>query len=148
MATIIGFTNTARQAAALAKTNDTLVNTDLVIPIAVNQRMNGSFFAAFTLAGAASGAKFQLTVPAGGTIYQLGFQINDPATPAIITDVLLASAAFSDALAAADDYWVTGTFSITNGATAGNVALQFAQLVTDAGAATLLAGAWMWVTKF
>lgn len=148
MAVLIGIRNIVTQAANLVKVNDTLVDTDLVIPIAANQSFRGRFWGIFTLAGVASGVKFQLTVPAAGTLYQLIWKIYDTATPAVIFDAQVASAAFSNALAAIDTYFVEGTFDVANGVNAGNVALQFAQLVTDAGAATFLAGASMEITKF
>lgn len=149
MSIFIGISEIARQTAALPKVNNTLVATDLTIPIAANQRMTGTFFCPLSVAGAASGAQFQLVVPAGGTLYQLQYQILNGVTPAVaVTDIFLASAAFSNALANIGDHCASGIFSIANGATAGSITMQFAQLVTDAAAATLLAGAFMQVTKF
>jgi hypothetical protein len=143
MATLIGFRVMNIQASNLAKTNSTLADTDLVLPIAAGESMSGFFYAAFSLAGAASGAKFQLTVPAGGTLFQLSHKIFDPSTPAVIFDIDTSSAPFSNALANINDYFVEGSFVVRNGVTAGNITLQFAQLVTDAAAATFLAGAYM-----
>jgi len=139
----IGNYNCAKQAAAFPKVTDVLANTDLVIAIAANQSFIGKAFLPFTLAGAASGAKVQVTVPAGGVTYLLGYNITNGNSATVVqSDIIAASAAFSNALANATDHFITFDLSITNGATAGNITVQFAQLVTDAAAATLLAGAW------
>ena len=149
MSIVLGQTVTAYQQAVTSKVNDTLVNTNLSIPIASSQRMKGTIFAPVSVTGAASGAKFQLVVPAGGTLYQLQYQIINAVTPATaVIDLITASAAFSNALANIGTHCMLANFTIVNGATAGDVVLQFAQLVTDAAAATLDVGAWMTVTKF
>lgn len=138
----IGVYNIARQAAALAKTNNTLADTDLSIPIAANQSFSGRAFLPITLAGAASGAQVQVTVPAGGVTYILGYTIVNGASAAVAaSDIIVASAAFSNALANADNHFISFYISVVNGTTAGNILVRFAQLVTDAAAATLLAGA-------
>lgn len=150
MSIFIGQQQTAFQVANLAVTaSAVLVNTDLSIPIAANQRMIGTIFCPITLAGAASGAKWQIVVPAGGTLYRVAFEIYNGSTNVLATaDVIVASAAFSNALANAADHYMKASFEISNGATAGSVTLQFAQLVADAAAAAVLAGSWMQVTKF
>lgn len=139
----IGVFNQVRQAAAFAKTNNTLANTELILPIAAGQSFSGDAFLPFTLAGAASGAAVQVTVPAAGTSYILGYNITNGSSATVVqSDVITASAAFSNALANAADHYISLQISIVNGANAGNITIQFAQLVTDAAAATLLAGAW------
>ena len=150
MSIFVGTPIFAYQVDDLAKTADTtLEDTDLVIPIAANERMHGYVRALVTLAGTASGAKFQLTVPAGGIVFENQYIITNGGTGAVAAaDTQLASAAFSNALANADTHALLMHFEIENGATAGNVALQFAQLVSDAGAATFLLGATMMVWKF
>ncbi len=142
MSTKIGIPNVQQQAANLPITSSvTLVNTDLIVPIAINQSYKGRAVMPITLAGAASGAKWQVTVPAGGSVYQVGFQIYNGSTNALATaGILLASAAFSNALANAANHLCIVDIFVINGATAGNITIQFAQLVSDAGAATLLAG--------
>lgn len=126
-----------------------LVNTNLSIPIAVNQRMAGTIFAPLSVAGAASGAKLQLTVPAAGTLYQVEYTIINGTTNAVATTgILLAAGPFSNALANIATHCAVVNFTIVNGVNGGNVVLQFAQLVADAAAATLDIGAWMEVTKF
>ena len=149
MSLILGQSVVTYQQAVTSKVNNTLANTNLTIPIAANQTMVGQIFAPTTVTGAASGAQYQLIVPAGGVLYQLQYSIVNATTPAIaIIDVITASAAFNNALANINTHCMTAEFTIVNGATAGNVVLQFAQLVTDAAAATLDVGAWMRVTKF
>lgn len=139
----IGVFNIIRQTTALAKTNNTLANTELILPIAASQSFSGEAFLAFTLAGAASGAQVQVTVPAGGTTYILGYNITNGNSATVVqSDVIVASAAFSNALANATDHYISFYLSVVNGATAGNITVQFAQLVTDAAAATLLVGSW------
>jgi hypothetical protein len=140
----LGIPQSAKQLLALPKTTDVLVNTDLIIPIAASQSFIGKAFLPITLAGAASGAKVQVTVPAGGTAYLLGYEIiNGNSATVAAADVILASAAFSNALANATDHFIKFDLTVVNGATAGNITVQFAQLTTDAAAATLLAGAFI-----
>lgn len=150
MSLFLGQPVVARQDAALPVTSSTtLVSSGLSIPIAANQRIEGWGRCPITLAGTASGAKWQFIVPAGGTIYQLEYTITNGNSKTVVqSDVLLASAAFSNALANATNHYMFFTFQIANGATAGSVTLQFAQLVSDGSAATLLAGATMQAVKF
>jgi hypothetical protein len=132
-----------------AGTGVTLQNTALSIPIAANQKMAGFCRVPIAVAGAASGAKFQLTVPAAGVTYQVEYQIINGSTQAVaIADNILTSGPFSNALANIADHYMFCTFYIANGATLGSVTLQFAQLVADAANTTLYAGATMHVTKF
>lgn len=140
----LGIPQSAKQAAALAKTNNTLANTDLIIQIGASQSFIGKAFLPFTLAGAASGAQVQVTVPAGGVAYLLGYEIiNGNSATVVAADIITASAAFSNALANATDHYISFDLTVVNGTTAGNITVQFAQLVTDAAAATLLAGAFI-----
>ncbi len=150
MSIFLGQPVLARQDTILTvNSSTTLVNTQLSIPIAASQRMQGLCRVPITLAGAASGAKWQLTVPAGGTVYQVEYTITNGNSATVVqSNVLLASAAFSNALANITNHYMFCTFYIANGATAGSVTLQFAQLVSDAAAASVLAGATMWALKF
>jgi hypothetical protein len=150
MSTFLGQPVGAKQDAILTVTGSTtLVNSGLSIPIAANQSIQGYARVPISVAGAASGAKFQLVVPAGGTIYQVEYIIVNGSTQAVaIADNLVASAAFSNALANIADHYMFMTFNIANGVTAGSVTLQFAQLVSDAAAANLLKGATMCAVKY
>lgn len=140
----------ALQTTAFAATNDNVLSdSELTVPIGTNQRMRGSIMCPVTLAGAASGAQWQITAPAGGSVYQVQYVIINGATNAVAqADIIIASAAFSNALANAATHVMMAEFEIHNGNTAGNVTLQFAQLVANAAAATMLAGATMRVVRF
>lgn len=137
---------TADQAIA---SSTVLANTALILPVAANQKVAGTIFAPFTLGGTASGAKFELIVPAAGVVYQLGYELIDGNGKSVAqADLLTAAASFSNALAHAANYALVAWFRITNGATAGNITLQMAQLVSDAAEITLLKGAWIDGTRF
>lgn len=104
----------------------TLVTTGLTAPIAVNQSMKIHCWVPFTI-GATGGFKFQLVVPSGGTIFLADYLVEDVVTPAqIVSSVQTSSAAFANALAVAGTHWMYLDAFIINGATAGNVDLQFA----------------------
>lgn len=104
----------------------TLVTTGLTAPIAVNQTMYVDCWVPFTV-GATGGFKFQLLVPAGGTIFIASYIVEDVVTPAqIVSSVQTSSAAFANALAVAGTHWMKLFATVINGATAGNVDLQFA----------------------
>jgi len=141
----VGINNSATQAANLPITSSVaLVNTDLIIPIGASQKFIGRALLGVTLAGAASGAKVQVTVPAGGTAYMLAYEIiNGNSGTVVQANIITASAAFSNALANATNHYISFLISIVNGTTAGNITVQFAQLVSDAAAATLLANSWI-----
>lgn len=146
MSEYLGIRKVYRQTADLPKVNNTLADTDLSVPVDVNQIVEGDITAYFTLAGAASGAAFELVPPAGGVDYKLSWHILDGATPANLINTQLAAAAFNASLANAANYTVKISFSYVNGTTAGVLKLQFAQKTTDAAAATLLKGSVMNVT--
>ncbi len=144
MAPFLGVPRSAKQAADLSLDSDVLTNTDLIIPIAANQSFIGKAFLPITLLGAVSGAKVQVLVPAAGVSYLLGYEIiNGNSATVVAADILLASAAFSNALGNVTDHYISFDLTVVNGATAGNITVQFAQLVTDADAAVLLAGAFI-----
>ena len=123
-----------------------LVTTGLTSPIAVNQTQNIRAWIPFTV-GATGGFKFQLLVPAGGTLFEASWEVNDPVTPSTVLALQNASAAFANALAVAGSHWVKLDATIVNGATAGNVDLQVA-CNSAANGITVLASAWMDVGRF
>lgn len=136
------------QDADLAKTNDTLANTDLTFSIAAGEKVKGRAILPVTLAGTASGAKFLVDAPAAPAVYQVEYKIINGNSGAVATtDIILAEAAFSNALANATTHFAEVDFYIENGTTEGDVTIQFAQLVTDASAATLLEGATLEVVR-
>lgn len=125
-----------------------LVNvTNMVTPIAAGERRKIVIAGAFTL-GATGGFRFNLSVPAGGVVYNAYWQVREETTPAVFEDVQVAAADFTNASAVAANYWLTLTANITNGSTAGNVRLLFAQNNSTANAITLLRGLTIEVTNF
>ncbi len=123
-----------------------LVTAGLASAIAANQTQVIKYFIPFTV-GATGGIRCQVVVPAGGTAFVAGINLINAVTPAVISDLQVASAAFTNALAVAGDHWLEITVTVVNGATAGNVDLQIAQNTSDALALTVLRGACADVTK-
>lgn len=126
----------------------TLVNvTEGVFALAAGKSCRVKGWIPFSLAGTASGAKFEVLPPTTPTLYLLSWKLYSGAstgTLAAFADQTTA-AAFSNALASAANHLLEFDAFITANA-AGNVALQFAQLVSDAGAITLLSGGSLDVT--
>lgn len=120
--------------------------TGMSSPIAVNETQHINCWVPFSV-GATGGIRFQLAVPAGGTIFEATFNLRDNVTPATITAIQNASAAFTNALAVAGTHWLEIVATIVNGATAGNVSLQAAQNTSDVLTMTVLRGATMKVIK-
>lgn len=102
----------------------------------------------FTLAGTASGAKFEILPPAAPSVYLMSWKLyNGTSTGTLAaTAVQTVAGAFSNALAAAANDVMEADLFVTAIA-AGTIALQFAQLVSDAGAITLLAGGFVEITQ-
>ena len=125
-------------------TNDATLNTltGMSSPIAAGQTQQLRCWIPFTV-GATGGIRFQLVVPAGGTIFLATFNLRDNVTPATITAIQVASAAFTNALAVAGTHWLEIIATVVNGLTAGNVALQAAQNTVDALSLTVLRGSSM-----
>lgn len=124
-----------------------LITVGLSSPIAANQRQKLRFWIPFSL-GATGGAKVQLVVPAGGTIFLATIKYLDVAGNAVVLAGQTASAAFGDPLTGAANYWVEVEATIINGATAGNVDLQMAQNSSDALSMTVLRGGSLDVVSF
>lgn len=101
----------------------------------------------FTLAGTASGAKFQLVPPTTPTLFLMSWQLYNGASTGTLAAFAdqTTSAAFSNALANAANHLLTFEAYVTAN-TAGNLLLQFAQLVSDAGAITVLKGGTLDIT--
>lgn len=125
-------------------TNDATLSTltGMSSPIAASQTQHIKAWIPFSV-GATGGIRFQFAVPAGGTIFLATFNLRDNVTPATITALQTASAAFTNALAVAGNHWLEITATIVNGLTAGNVELQAAQNTVDALSLTILRGAAM-----
>lgn len=126
---------------------DVVIATDIVpgtvgllSPIAANQTQRLRWWVPFSV-GATGGVRAVITVPAGGTIFLSTIALYNTVAPAIVTATQAASAAFTNALANAGTHWIEVNATIVNGATAGNVDLEFAQNTSDALALTILRGA-------
>jgi hypothetical protein len=133
----------ANQSVNNGGTGVTLVDiTGLQFPLAINQRVKFRAWLPCAVAGAASGLKFQATVPAGGAAYAVSAVIMNGVTNALaLAAVIVAQAAVSNALANIGNHLCILEGEVINGATAGNLSIQFAQLVADAANATIIRGA-------
>lgn len=120
--------------------------TGMVFPAAAATKYCIELTLPFSLAGVASGFKFQITLPAAPTYYlQNTFVVADDATITLErTD--LATTAIGNTLANAGNH-VIKVYAFLIAGVAGNVQLQWAQNVSDVGAATLLKGAVMNITQ-
>jgi len=140
------FPKTADQTVAASTA---LVNcTGLICPVAANQIVSMRIFLPFTL-GASGGYKFQIIVPAGGVRFTNSYVVTDGVTAspgAIIAATQTSSAAFANALAVAGTHQLSCQFDFENGATAGDIILQFA-CNSAANSIIALAGGYMDVTK-
>jgi hypothetical protein len=133
----------ANQSVNSGGTGTNLVDiTGLQFPLAINQRVKFRAWLPCAVAGAASGLKFQATVPAGGAAYVVSAVIMNGVTNALaLAAVIVAQAAVSNALANIGNHLCILEGEVINGATAGNLSIQFAQLVADAANATIIRGA-------
>lgn len=148
MNTYTGIRTLAQIAADVVITsNATLASLGLVSPIAANQTQNLRYWLPFSV-GATGGVRFQVAVPAGGTAFIASIYLRDTVTPATITAIQTASAAFTNALAVAGTHWIEINVTVVNGATAGNVDLQGAQNTVDVNSLTILQGGRVEVQKF
>jgi hypothetical protein len=137
-----------RLSAAQAVTSSTaLVDaTGLTTSIAANQILHARFYLPFSV-GAAGGLKFQIVGPAGPANISTGIYLFDTVTPAVISGQQTTSTPFANALAVAGSHFAIVECDWKNGATAGSFGLQIAQNSSNGTPFTLLAGAWMEVTK-
>lgn len=125
--------------------NVALATVGLIAAIAAGQTLKIRAWVPFSV-GATGGVRLQLVVPAGGTIFNASIKLYNTVAPSLTTATQAASAAFTNALANAGRHWVEVDATIINGATAGNVDLQFAQNTSDALSLTVLTGGTMDVT--
>lgn len=144
---MVGIYNFFLLLANLAITSSTaLVTSGLKSPIAANQTQKLKWWIPFSV-GAAGGFKCQVVVPAGGAAFIQTVNLFDTEGSALIYDVLTASGAFSNAIAAAGNYWIEIEATIVNGDTAGDVDLQVAQNTSNATPLTLFKGSTLEVIK-
>src|SRR5690242_8560266 len=115
---MVGIYNFFLLLANLAITSSTaLIISGLKSPIAANQTQKLKWWIPFSV-GAAGGFKCQVVVPAGGVAFIQTVNLFDTEGSALIYDVLIASGAFSNAIAAAGNYWIEIEATIINGDTA------------------------------
>jgi hypothetical protein len=121
--------------------------TNFSIALAAGKSCKVRGWVPFALAGTASGAKFQLVPPTTPTFYLLSWKLFSGASTGTLAAFAdqTTSAAFSNALASAANHLLEFDAFVTAN-TAGSVILQFAQLVSDAGAITILKGGTIDVT--
>jgi hypothetical protein len=128
--------------AKTAASNTVLASLGIAVPVGVNGKTHVRYWIPFTTGGAVSGAKFQLATPAGLTSFVLSFFVINDTTKAIDTAGVQVAAGTPIIVTGAS----TGTYiaqiegDIVNGATLGNLDMQFAQNVSDVGVLTILAG--------
>lgn len=119
-------------------TNVVLATVGLLAKLAANQIMKVRAWVPFSV-GATGGVRAQWVLPAGATILSSS-EINNTVAPLVTVAVQTTSVAITNALANAGNHWVLLEAYIKNGATAGNVDLQFAQNTSDALTLTILEG--------
>jgi len=124
-----------------------LVTTGLTSPVAANQSQKIKAWIPFTL-GATGGVRFQVVVPAGGTVFELSAIIQNTVAPSSTLVEQQASAVVTNALANAGDHWLDIDVFVVNSATAGNIDIQAAQNTADAVLLTICRGGSMDVVKF
>jgi hypothetical protein len=125
-----------------ATSNTTLATiTGLSVALAAGKSARLKGWIPFSLAGTASGAKFQIVPPTTPTLYLLSWKLYSGASTGSLAAFAdqTTSAAFSNALASAANHLMEFDAFVTAN-TLGNVLVQFAQLVSDAGAMTILQG--------
>lgn len=140
------FKNSATQQVAASTT--LVAVTGLPVPVAAGQTVCISYVIPFSV-GATGGFKFFLDLPAGGTSMLASFEAIDGVTASPGAQVALvqtSAANFANAWAVAGNHLCRIDVTVVNGATAGNVTLQFA-CNTAANAITILNGAWADVVK-
>lgn len=140
----IGIRNALRLTTTQSVTSSTVLvdATGMTIAVAANQKVHIRCMFYFTV-GAAGGVKAQIIVPAGGTAFSNAVFLVNTVAPAVVSAMQTSSAAFADALANAGSHYLIMEVDVINGATAGNIKLQFAQNSSNGTACQLLAGSFM-----
>lgn len=137
-----GFLN----AAVPLTTNTVLTSMGVLVPILANTTYAIRVWLPFSLAGVVSGFKFAIAGPAAPTYFISSAQVITSAAALLATTISTLGNAFASALATAATHNCIFDATLVNGASAGNVDVQFAQNVSDAGAITILRGASISVT--
>ncbi len=114
--------------------------------IAAGQTVKCRWWIPFSV-GATGGIRCQVVVPAGSALYNVTIKLYNTVAPSLTTAALVATAAFTNALANAGEHWLEVEAEIVNGATAGTVDLQIAQNTSDVLTLNVHRGAFCDVTK-
>lgn len=129
-----------------SKTADSVFNLNAVqaaigldSPVAANERQLIRYFVPITV-GASGGVRWQIVVPAGGTLFIAIMQLNNGNNSAQNTYVQLTSAVITNALASAGNHWFWMDATVQNGVNAGTISLQMAQSTADANSLTVRDG--------
>lgn len=124
--------------------NTVLATLGLAVPIGPGSRHHIRWWVPFSEAAAVAGAKFQLINPAAIGSMLMTFLITNFVTKAVDNEGLqTASAAIAATGASIGNYLAVFELAIINGVNAGVADLQVSQQVSDPGALTFLAGAYV-----
>jgi hypothetical protein len=137
-----------QQTADTVTSSTTEVATELTTPIAANQKIHIRYYVPITLGGTAPGIKFLVNAPASPIDYKSGVTIFADDDSVALVSQIASEAAQGVTLANAGSHIAIIDFTMTNGANAGNVTLEFAQNVSDAAATIVQSGAVAEITKF
>jgi hypothetical protein len=139
-------TNFITAASVPFTTNVVPATVGLLSPLAANQTQH---FKAqvFITVGATGGFRLVIAAPAGAVVSVLSLRVNNTVTPTTTPSIPVINVASTNALASAGTHWLDVEGTITNGAVAGSIDLQFAQNTSDALTLTVLRGSFMNITK-
>jgi hypothetical protein len=123
----------------------TLVNSQLIIPLAAGQSFIGRVYLPTRVAGTASGAKWQVVPPNSPSTFLVGYEVINTTTNAVedAGQIVSLNAAFQGALANIAAHYAIANITVTAGVTGGDITVMFAQAVSDSAAASLLVGAYI-----
>lgn len=126
--------------------NIVLATLGMPVPAAARSKHHLRYWIPFTEAAGAAGVGFELITPAAVGSFLLSFFISNLVATHVATDnagLQTAAALFTGTGANAGNYLAVIECDIVVGTTGGTLDLQVAQKVSDAGATTFLAGAWV-----
>lgn len=126
----------------------TPVATELTTPIAAGQKLHIRYYVPITLGGTAPGIKFLVNAPSGVVTYQSGVTIFADDDSVALVSQISSEAAQGVTLAKAGNHIAIIDATVFNGSTAGSVALEFAQNVSDNAATIVQKGAFAEIVKF
>lgn len=118
-------------------TNIVPASVGLVSPISANQSQKVRAWVRLSV-GATGGVRAIISVPAGGVLLSVTTKLFNTVAPSLTT--FTGNTVFTSALANAGTHWMEIEAIVVNGATAGNVSVQFAQNTSDVLTLTVLRG--------